>query len=269
VCIAIYHRLFLMRADWIVYITDLGQEQHFHMIFDAAKQAGWHRPPVTRVDHMGFGVVQGDDGKKFKTRSGDTVKLSDLLDEAVDRAKQEITKRVTDQEKQGSEVFLRTPEEQKDAAEKIGIAAIRYFDMKQNRTTSYMFSYEKMLDPKGNSALYLFYAYARIRSIQRKSGVDPTTISLSELRVSHAAERDLALKILQFPDIIEAILANLHLHLLTDYLWELCNTLTAFVTNCKVLNDPAQNSRLLLCEATIKVLSKSFFLLGFTPLEKI
>jgi len=266
---AIYHRLFLMRADWVVYITDLGQELHFHMIFDAAKQAGWHRPPVTRVDHMGFGVIQGDDGKKFKTRSGETVKLSNLLDEAVERASQEIAERVAGQEKEGTEVFLKTPEEQQDAAEKIGIAAIRYFDMKQNRTTSYAFSYEKMLDPKGNSALYLFYAYARIRSIQRKSGVDPATIPMSELKVPHAAERDLALKILQFPDVIEAILASLHLHQLTDYLWELCNTLTAFVTKCKVINDPAQNSRLLLCEATRKVLSKSFFLLGFTPLEKI
>jgi len=266
---AIYHRLFVMRSDWIVYITDLGQELHFHMIFDAAKQAGWHRPGVTRVDHMGFGVIQGEDKKKFKTRSGETVKLVDLLDEAVERASQEIKNRVTEQEKDGGEVFLKTPEEQKDAAEKIGIAAVRYFDMKQNRTTAYVFSYEKMLDPKGNSALYLYYAYARIRSIQRKAGVDMSSIAMSELKVSHPAERDLALKILQFPDVIEGILGSLHLHQLTDYLWELCNTLTAFYTKCKVINDPGQNSRLLLCEASRKVLHKSFFLLGFTPLERI
>lgn len=266
---AIYHRFHFARADWIVYVTDLGQELHFFMIFEAAKKAGWHRPPITRVDHMGFGVVQGDDGKKFKTRSGDTVKLSDLLDEAKERAAQEIEARVKEQENAGTEVFLATPEEREDAAEKIGIAAIRYFDMKQNRTTSYIFNYGKMLDPKGNSAMYLFYAYARIRSIQRKSGVDFATIPVSDLRVAHAAERDLALKVLQFPDVIEAILAGLHLHLLTDYLWELCNTLTAFITNCKVIGGDAQSSRLLLCEATRKVLSKSFFLLGFTPLEKI
>merc|ERR1712151_841274 len=96
---AIYHRIFVMRADWIVYITDLGQETHFHMVFDAAEQAGWHRPGVTRVDHMGFGVVQGEDKKKFKTRSGETVKLSDLLDEAVERALVEIKSRVEEQEK--------------------------------------------------------------------------------------------------------------------------------------------------------------------------
>jgi arginyl-tRNA synthetase len=94
---AIYHRLFIMRADWIIYITDMGQETHFHMIFDAAEQAGWHRPPATRCDHMGFGVVQGEDKKKFKTRSGETVKLNDLLDEAVERAHTEVKKRVAEQ----------------------------------------------------------------------------------------------------------------------------------------------------------------------------
>merc|ERR1719359_766926 len=128
---AIYHRLFMMRADWIIYITDMGQELHFHMIFDAALQAGWHRPPATRVDHMGFGVVQGEDKKKFKTRSGETVKLAVLLDEAISRAGDEIKARVEDQGKDWGEVFLATEEDQKDAASKLGIAAVRYFDMKQ------------------------------------------------------------------------------------------------------------------------------------------
>merc|ERR1719191_1801320 len=112
---AIYHRLFVMRADWIVYLTDLGQESHFHMIFDAAEQAGWHRPGVTRVDHMGFGVVQGEDKKKFKTRSGETVKLSDLLDEAIQRAADEIKELVQEQGKDGGEVFLATEKDQKEA----------------------------------------------------------------------------------------------------------------------------------------------------------
>merc|ERR1712136_393916 len=108
------------RADWTIYVTDVGQEQHFFMIFDAAEQAGWHKAPITRLSHMGFGVIQG--------------------------------------------------EEQKKAAERIGIAAMRYFDMKQNRTSDYVFNYDRMLDAKGNSALYLFYAYARIRAIERKAG---------------------------------------------------------------------------------------------------
>jgi len=266
---AIYHRLFVMRSDWIVYITDMGQELHFHMIFDAAEQAGWHRPGVTRCDHMGFGVVQGEDKKKFKTRSGETVKLVDLLDEAVERAGQEIKNRVENQSKDGGEAFLKTEEDQKDAAEKIGIAAVRYFDMKQNRTSPYVFSYDRMLDAKGNSAVFLFYAYARIRSIQRKAGVDMASLPASSLKVEDPSERDLVLKLLQFPDVIEAILGNLHLHQLTDYLWELCNTLTTFYMKCKVIGEKEQTSRLLICEATRKVLLKSFELLGFTPLEQI
>jgi arginyl-tRNA synthetase len=266
---AIYHRLFMMRADWIIYITDLGQELHFHMIFDAAEQAGWHTAPTTRCDHMGFGVVQGEDKKKFKTRSGDVVRLVDLFDEAVARAAEEIDKRVKEQEEKKTEVFLKTPEERAAAAEKIGIAAVRYFDMKQNRTSPYVFNYDKMLDPKGNSAVFLFYAYARIRAIQRKSGTDPAKLNSAELRIEHPAERALALKLLQFPDVIKAILAELHLHYLTDFLWELCGLMTQFYTQCHVLGEKEQTSRLLLCEATRKVLLKSFELLGFTPLERI
>jgi len=266
---AIYHRLFVMRADWLVYLTDLGQESHFFKIFDAAEQAGWHVPPITRVNHMGFGVVQGEDKKRFKTRSGETVKLSDLLDEAVFRAAEEIRNRVAQQTEAGQEAALTDEAAQKEAAEKLGIAAIRYFDMKQNRTSNYVFNYDKMLDPKGNSAVFLFYAYARIRAIQRKSGVDPSALNISDLRVDHPAERDLALKLLQFPDVIEAILDDLHLHRLCEYLWDLCNALTTFYTNCKVLGEEQQNSRLLLCEATRKVLKKSFDLLGFEPLERI
>eukprot|EP00929_Paragymnodinium_shiwhaense_P009784 TRINITY_DN114118_c0_g1_i1.p1 TRINITY_DN114118_c0_g1~~TRINITY_DN114118_c0_g1_i1.p1 ORF type:complete len:588 (-),score=204.58 TRINITY_DN114118_c0_g1_i1:132-1895(-) len=267
---AIYHRLFIMRADWVIYITDMGQELHFHMIFDAAGQAGWHRHGISRCDHMGFGVVQGEDKKKFKTRSGETVKLQDLLDEAVERATEEIKTRVKDQgSREGGEVFLSTPAEQLDAATKLGIAAVRYFDMKQNRTSPYVFSYDKMLDAKGNTAVYLFYAYARIKAIQRKSGIDPKTIKASELKVAHAAERDLALKLAVFPDVIDAILKNLHLHQLTDYLWELSNLLTTFYTQCRVLGDAQERSRLLLCEATRLVLHKSFSLLGFTPLDRI
>jgi len=266
---AIYHRLLVMRADWVVYITDLGQESHFHMIFDAAEQAGWCRPGVARVDHMGFGVVQGEDKKKFKTRSGETVRLTDLLDEAVERTSKEIAERVKEQEEAGTEVFLKTKKDQDDASESIGVAAVRYFDMKQNRLSPYVFSYDRMLDSKGNTAVYLFYAYARICSIIRRSGVDPAKLSVSKLRVAHPAERDLALKILQFPDVVEGMLWDLHLHRLTDFLWELTNCISTFITQCRVLGESTQSSRLLLCEATRKILHKSFFLLGFEPLDRI
>lgn len=267
---AVYHRLFIMRADWVVYITDLGQEQHFHMIFDAARQAGWHREGVTRLDHMGFGVVQGEDGKKFKTRSGETVKLQDLLDEAVERAEKEIQSRVEGQEKDGGEAFLKTAEEQKEAAERIGIAAVRYFDMNRNRISPYAFSYDKMLDPKGNTAVYLFYAYMRIRSVQRKAGVDEIGVPKGAvLKLTDPSERALAIMVLQFPDVIDAILGDLHLHRLPDYLWETCTLLTTFYSKCRVLDVPEQDSRLLLLEATRRVLYQSFAFLGFEPLERL
>merc|ERR1712232_466440 len=266
---AIYHRIFVMRADWIIYITDLGQETHFHMIFDAAEQAGWHRPSVTRCDHMGFGVVQGADGKKFKTRSGETVKLKDLLDEAVEQASTEIGKRVAQQEESNSEVFLKTESERQQAAEQIGIACVRYFDMKRNRTSTYKFSYDEMLDPKGNTAIYLFFIYARIRSIQKKSGIDVGSLNPSDLKVTDLAERDLALKLLQFPDVIESVLASLHIHHLTDYLYEMSNVLTAFITKCRCIDGEHRDSRLLLCEAARNVLVRSFQLLGMEPLERI
>jgi len=284
---AIYHRLFVMRSDWVVYVTDMGQELHFHMIFDAAEQAGWHRPGITRCDHMGFGVVQGEDKKKFKTRSGDVVKLGDLIDESVERTTVEIKKRVADaaerkkERKEDSEegkydLSGMDEKEIAEAANRLGIAAIRYFDMKQNRVSPYVFNYDRMLDAKGNTAVYLFYAYARIRGIQNGAGIDISSIKATELSIGHPAERELSLKVLQFPDVIEAILKELHLHLMTDYLWELSNMLAAFYRDCHVIRkDPTpeqkaeMRSRLLLCEATRKVMHKSFHLLGFTPLERI
>eukprot|EP00971_Amphidinium_carterae_P230709 4578329-Amphidinium_carterae.1 len=138
-----------------------------------------------------------------------------------------------EQKKKGDEVAMPTEKEQKEAAERIGIAAVRYFDMKQNRVSPYVFNYDRMLDPKGNSALYLFYAYARVCSIQRKCGADTQKQNASALKVVHPAERELALKLLQFPDVVEEILAKLELHKLTDYLWELCNTFTDFYMKCK------------------------------------
>merc|ERR1711988_1679909 len=157
---AIYHRLFVMRADWIVYVTDLGQETHFHMIFDAAEQAGWHRPSVTRCDHMGFGVVQGADGKKFKTRSGETVKLKDLLDEAVTQATADMESR--------NEGKPLTPD-QLDAARVLGIGAVKYADLSMSRESNYRFSFKKMLNLQGNTAPYMLYAYVRIQGIRRKA----------------------------------------------------------------------------------------------------
>ena len=265
---AIHHRLITMQQDWLVYITDLGQENHFFKIFDAAKQAGWHTPPTTRVDHVGFGVVQGEDGKKFKTRSGETVKLSALLDEAEERALIELKSRLNTEG--GSHTSL-NEEEIEAAAKVIGTSAVKYFDLRQNRVTNYIFSYDKMLDPKGNTAVYLLYAYARICSITRKAGVSPKDLLVShgKINITHEKERALALEILRFPDIIASILNDLFAHRLPEYMWDLSNRFSAFYTECKVVGSEEQTSRLLLCEATRMALEKCFFLLGIVPLERM
>jgi arginyl-tRNA synthetase len=267
---AIHHRLITMRADWLIYITDLGQENHFFKIFDAAKQAGWHTPPTTRVDHVGFGVVQGDDGKKFKTRSGETVKLSALLDEAEERAKAEIKERLNNASEGGSSTNV-TEEELENASKVIGTSAVKYFDLRQNRLTNYIFSYDKMLDPKGNTAVYLLYAYARICSIIRKSGVDISSLRSggASIQITHEKERDLALEVLRFPDVIAAILGDLYAHRLPEYMWDLSNKFTSFYMDCKVIGSEEQSSRLLLCEVTRMALEKSFYLLGILPLERM
>jgi arginyl-tRNA synthetase len=258
---AIYHRIFEMQSDWIIYLTDLGQENHFLKIFDAARKAGWCSPESCRLDHVGFGMVLGEDGKRFRTRSSETVKLKDLLDEAQTRSLAELKQR------QGTEDVS---EEMRIASETIGIAAVRYFDMRNNRTTNYVFDYDKMLDPKGNTAVYLLYAYARICSIMRQSGVNLDTIDVdTELSLGHETERMLALELLKFPDMIASVLNDLLPHKLTDYMWDLSNKFTAFYMECRVVDSPEMKSRLLLCKATKEVLAKCFFFLGIKPLEQM
>ena len=259
---AIYHRLFDTKSDWIIYATDLGQANHFEKIFDAAKQAGWYVPGRNRLDHVGFGMVLGEDGKRFRTRSSETVKLKDLLDEATKRAEDELRERFTNGGALMDEAAL------VNAAETIGIAAVRYFDMRNNRTTNYTFSYDKMLDPKGNTAVYLLYAYARISSIIRASKVDVSTLdAATELALTQPSERDLALELLKFPDMVQSVLADLFPHKLTDYMWDLSNKFTAFYMECRVVDSPEMRSRLILCKATKEVLAKCFYFLAIKPLE--
>jgi arginyl-tRNA synthetase len=261
---AVYHRIFEMKSDWIIYLTDLGQENHFLKIFDAARKAEWCTRETCRLDHVGFGMVLGDDGKRFRTRSSETVKLKDLLDEAATRAEAELRQRFST----SGAVF--SEEEIKAASETIGIGAVRYFDMRNNRTTNYVFNYDKMLDPKGNTAVYLLYAYARICSIMRQSGIDVSSLKATEeLKLTQETERALALELLKFPDMVQSVLSDLFPHKLTDYMWELSNKFTAFYMECRVVDSPEMKSRLLLCLATKQVLAQCFYFLGIKPLEQM
>jgi arginyl-tRNA synthetase len=150
------------KADRVLYVTDVGQSQHFEMVFKAATLTGLVDTAKTELKHVPFGLVQGEDGKKFKTRSGDTVKLKDLLDEAVRIAEEDLAARV---QRSASEL---TPEE-KEVARVVGISAVKYADLSMNRESNYRFSYQKMLSLTGNTAPYMLYAFARIQGIKRKA----------------------------------------------------------------------------------------------------
>lgn len=267
---AIYHRIHDLKSDWLVYVVDSGQASHFDMVFKAAKRAGWVTDGI-RTDHVGFGVVLGEDGKRFKTRSGDTVKLVDLLDEARDRTYQTIKERVDSAENDENSTTVKLSEEEiRHASEVIGYAAVKYADLKSNRLSNYLFSYDRMLDLKGNTAVYLLYAHARIASISRKAGVDIDTIKEStDVELDHNSEQRLALQLLRFPEIISATVDELLPNRICDYLYELSSIFNDFFRDCRVIGNEQQNSRLLLCEATALTMRQCFTLLGMKYLMRI
>ncbi|XP_031495881.1 arginine--tRNA ligase, cytoplasmic-like isoform X1 [Nymphaea colorata] len=263
---ALWYRLNEEKAEWIIYVTDVGQSQHFEMFFAAAKRAGWL--PVgdgafPKVDHVGFGLVLGSDGKRFRTRSTEVVRLVELLDEAKNRSKEGLVTRGREEEW--------TAEELEHAAEAIGYGAIKYADLKNNRLTNYTFNYEQMLDVRGNTAVYLLYAHARICSIIRKSGKDIEELKNKggRIHIVHDNERILGIHLIQFSEIVEDAVTNLLPNTLCEYLYNLSENFTKFYSTCRVVGSEEEISRLLLCEATAVVMRICFHLLGIVPLYKL
>jgi len=265
---ALKHRLNEEKAEWIIYVTDIGQAQHFDLVFAAGRKAGWlpakDGPEPPRVSHVGFGLVLGEDGKKFKTRSGDVVRLVELLDEAKNRCLDNLRTR---REEQGEEI---NEEELVSSACAMGYGAVKYADLKNSRLTNYKFSFDGMLDLRGNTAVYLLYAHARIAAILRKSDKDiEQLIRESEVVLDHPKEVELALALCRFPEAIEDMVEELMPNRLTDYLYGLSESFNAFYTECKVVGSEQESSRLLLAEATARVMRQVFYLLGITPLYRI
>lgn len=263
---AIRHRVNEEGADWIIYVTDVGQQNHFKMVFKAAEMAGWIPPKGSeqevRVDHVGFGLVLGEDGKRFRTRSGEVVRLVELLDEAKKRCYEQI------KERRGDEF---TEEEIVEASEAMGYGAVKYADLRNNRSTNYKFSFDAMLDLKGDTAVYLLYAHARIASIIRKSGKDVHALALEggAIHLGHETERALALHIFRFPEAVVSALEDLLPNRLCEYLYDLSTKFTDFYGNCQVIGTPEEDSRLMLCEATAEIMRACFHLLGIRPLYRI
>jgi len=265
---AIHYRVHTQKATTIIYITDVGQAEHFHLIFETAKKAGWldHH----RVAHIGFGLVQDSSGSKFKTRSGDTVPLSALLDEAVERMSNTLTERIAE----GKSPL--TSDEIKHAADVIGHASVKYFDLRQNPSSNYIFAYDKMLDDKGDTAVYLLYTRARINSIMRKAeanfGVSLQSLvarSGEVLAITHETEIALANELIRLHDVVMAVLRDLLPNTLCKYLYDISVAYSKWNNSCKVLGSPEMESRLLLTYSTMQTMDTCLNLLGIKPLDKI
>ncbi|KAM4037027.1 arginine--tRNA ligase, cytoplasmic isoform 2-T2 [Anomaloglossus baeobatrachus] len=270
---AIKQRLFEEKADIIIYVVDNGQGIHFQTVFSAAQMIGWYDAKVTRVEHAGFGVVLGEDKKKFKTRSGDTVRLIDLLEEGLKRSMDKLKDKERDK--------VLTPEELEAAQKAVAYGCIKYADLSHNRMNDYIFSFDKMLDDRGNTAAYLLYAFTRIRSIARLANINDGELHKAaqetEISLQHEKEWKLGKCILRFPEILQKILDDLLLHTLCDYLYELATTFTEFYDNCYCVEKDRQTgqivkvnmSRMLLCDATAAVMAKGFEMLGIKPVQRM
>ena len=250
------YRVNELKSDKILYIVDDRQSLHFRQLFEVSRQ----REIKTQLHHVSFGKILGEDRKPFKTREGSVPNLSSVLEEAVQRAKS-----VVDDKSNGL-----SEKEKEDVAEKIGIGAIKYFELSQSRVSDYIFSWDKMLALQGNTAPYMINAYVRTRSIFRKIG-DDANISLSDLALSNDSERSIAIKLCQYSEVVPEVMTDYRPNLLATYLYELAQTFHSFYEQCPVLNSKEQtrNTRLALCEATSKVLKHGLELLGIYPPDKM
>ena len=262
---AIRYRTQQDRAERVIYVVDAGQANHFTQVFQVARRAGWV-PEGVELIHVPFGVVKGDDGKKFKTRSGDTVRLKDLLDEAVRRAQADVENRLQQEERQESPEFIR------HAAETIGMAAVKYADLSQNRTSDYIFNYDRMLALQGNTAPYMLYAYVRVQGISRKGDIDWSQLQQTvPVDLDDETEFTLARHLLQLDEVILAVEADLLPNRLCQYLFELSQKFNQFYDRCPILqaDEPKRTSRLVLADLTARTIRLGLSLLGISVLERM
>ncbi|MGD0784202.1 MAG: arginine--tRNA ligase [Sedimentisphaerales bacterium] len=259
---ALRYRINELKADEIIYVTDARQKQHFEMLFKVAEMAGWKKN--TELVHITFGSVLGEDGKPLKTRSGENVKLKELLDEAVKRAKsvvQEKNPELPDSEKE-------------NIAQSVGTGAVKYADYSNNRTSDYIFSYDKMLAMDGNTAPYMQYAYARICSIFKKGNIDieKELNSIKEIHLNEPTEFELAKQLIRYSEAFNSAIADFKPNFLTAYLYELAQKFSAFYNACPVLDADSKirPSRLLLCDLTAKIIRHGLEnLLGIKTIERM
>lgn len=258
-CVA--DRIQRLEADVLLYVVGAPQSQHLEMVFAVARMAGWLAPPTEAI-HVAFGNVLGSDRKMFKSRSGETVKLIELIDEAVDRATAAVRDKNPDM----------SPEEHAAVGEVVGIGALKYADLSTDRIKDYVFDWDRMLAFEGNTAPYLQYAHARICSIFRRAGVERSAVNAGAIVLGEPQERTLALHLLQFDGAVTDTIERFSPHRLCTYLFDLAHAFTAFYDACPVVkaaDEPTRRSRLALCDVTARVLATGLGLLGIGAPERM
>jgi arginyl-tRNA synthetase len=262
---AIRYRVTEDKVQRVIYPVGVEQTNHFAQIFQVGRRAGWITDEV-EFFYAPLGAILGEDGKKLKSRSGDAVRLVDLLDEAIARARADLEARLIDEKREETEEF------KANAAKVVGISAIKYADLSQNRTSSYVFSYDKMLALQGNTAPYMLYAYVRVQGISRKGGVDFEQLgSDCAIALQDETELTLAKYLLQFDQALSDVEADLLPNRLCQYLFELSQKFNQFYDRCPVLSaeEPLRTSRLVLCDLTARTIKLGLSLLGIAVLERM
>ena len=255
------YRYETLKANRALVFSDTRQSQHMQQAWLITRKAGYV-PDSFQLEHKNFGMMLGKDGKPFKTRSGDTVKLADLLDEAIERAGVLISQKST----------ALSEQEKADVIEAVGIGSVKYADLSKNRTTDYVFDWDNMLSFEGNTAPYMQYAYTRIRSIFNRSQIALSEVEQAQLSITDEKERALAIKLLQFEEAVQVVGKEGTPHVLCAYLYELAGVFSSFYEHCPILNNDNQQvklSRLKLALLTERTLKQGLDLLGIKTVEKM
>ena len=255
------YRYETLKANRALVFSDTRQSQHMQQAWLITRKAGYV-PDSFQLEHKNFGMMLGKDGKPFKTRSGDTVKLADLLDEAIERAGVLISQKST----------ALSEQEKTDVIEAVGIGSVKYADLSKNRTTDYVFDWDNMLSFEGNTAPYMQYAYTRIRSIFNRSQIALSEVEQAQLSITDEKERALAIKLLQFEEAVQVVGKEGTPHVLCAYLYELAGVFSSFYEHCPILNNDDQQvklSRLKLALLTERTLKQGLDLLGIKTVEKM
>ena len=255
------YRYETLKANRALVFSDTRQSQHMQQAWLITRKAGYV-PDSFQLEHKNFGMMLGKDGKPFKTRSGDTVKLADLLDEAIERAGVLISQKST----------ALSEQEKADVIEAVGIGSVKYADLSKNRTTDYVFDWDNMLSFEGNTAPYMQYAYTRIRSIFNRSQIALSEVEQAQLSITDEKERALAIKLLQFEEAVQVVGKEGTPHVLCAYLYELAGVFSCFYEHCPILNNDDQQvklSRLKLALLTERTLKQGLDLLGIKTVEKM